>query len=137
MSLYLGLMSAIVSYLLGSLSFARIVTYIWTSGKDITVHEIPVDGTDENYKVFVHVVDGRGQLIAQHDGDPVGGFTPTTRWRQGEVIVDPHYVDLADCSRTSPCRLKAGMYLPSPIRNLPVRPASPDGRIDLGPANPE
>jgi len=52
MMLYLGILSATVSYLLGSISFARIITHIWTSEKDITDHEIPVDGTNESYKVI-------------------------------------------------------------------------------------
>ena len=52
MDFYLEIISAVVAYLLGSISFARIVTYISTSGKDITEHEIPVDGTDESYKVL-------------------------------------------------------------------------------------
>ena len=47
----LAILSAVVSYLLGSLSFARVVTYWWASGKDVSQHEIAVDGTDETYKV--------------------------------------------------------------------------------------
>ena len=52
MNLSLLFLSAIVAYLLGSISFARVVTYLWTSGKQHVIdHEIPVDGTDERYKV--------------------------------------------------------------------------------------
>lgn len=49
----LAILSAIISYLLGSISFARVITYLWTSGKqNVTDLEIPVDGTDERYKVL-------------------------------------------------------------------------------------
>jgi glycerol-3-phosphate acyltransferase PlsY len=52
MSSYIAILSAIVSYLLGSISFARVVTHFWTAGKqNVTEHEIPIDGTDERYKV--------------------------------------------------------------------------------------
>jgi len=52
MSIYPALLSAIVSYLLGSISFARVVTYVWTSGKkNVVDHEIPIDGTNEHYNV--------------------------------------------------------------------------------------
>ena len=52
MNFYFSILSAIVSYLLGSISFARVVTYLWSSGKqDVADHEIPIDGTDERYKV--------------------------------------------------------------------------------------
>ena len=44
------------------------------------------------YKVFVHVVDASGAIVAQQDGEPGGGFTPTTRWLPGEIVVDTHEV---------------------------------------------
>jgi glycerol-3-phosphate acyltransferase PlsY len=43
--------SLLVSYLLGSISFARLVVKIW-AGKDVTQFEVPVDGTDEKYKAI-------------------------------------------------------------------------------------
>jgi glycerol-3-phosphate acyltransferase PlsY len=51
-SIGLALLSASIAYLLGSISFARLVTQWWTSGKDITKHKISVDGTDESYKIL-------------------------------------------------------------------------------------
>lgn len=41
----------IISYLIASLSFARIITKVWT-GKDVTQFEIPVEGESETYKVI-------------------------------------------------------------------------------------
>lgn len=46
---FIVFLSLLISYLLGSISFARLVTRIWT-GKDVTEFEISVDGTDERYK---------------------------------------------------------------------------------------
>jgi len=64
----------------------------------------------KNYKVFVHLADEEGMVRAQHDGDPVYGFTPTTRWMPGELIVDRH--DLVLPADLSPGRymLLAGLY---------------------------
>lgn len=42
---------AVCSYLLGSVSFARLVTRFW-SGRDVTQFEIPVANTEERYKVL-------------------------------------------------------------------------------------
>jgi glycerol-3-phosphate acyltransferase PlsY len=47
----LVLLTAIIGYLIGSVSFARLVTR-WWSGKDVTQFEIPVEGTNERYKVI-------------------------------------------------------------------------------------
>ena len=41
----------VISYLIGSISFARIVTKIW-SGKNVTDFEIPVEGAEDHYKVI-------------------------------------------------------------------------------------
>ena len=64
----LAILSAIVSYLLGSISFARVVTYLWTSGKDISEHEIPVDGTTESYKVVSIGANSAASLLGRKAG---------------------------------------------------------------------
>jgi acyl phosphate:glycerol-3-phosphate acyltransferase len=52
MSAVIVILIVLVSYLIGSVSFARIVTKRWAPGKDVTQFEIPVDGTEERYKVL-------------------------------------------------------------------------------------
>jgi len=44
-------------------------------------------GTD--YSVFVHLVRD-GQIVAQDDGFPGGGYLPTTWWQPGDEILDVH-----------------------------------------------
>jgi hypothetical protein len=98
------------------------VTLYWFALRDI--------GTD--FKVFVHLLDQGGQVVSQHDGDPVGGFTPTTRWRSGELIADRHRLPLPASLPDGNYALKAGMYQFQPLRNLLIEPATSDGRIYLG-----
>ena len=43
--------SLAISYLLGSISFARVIVKLWT-GKDVTEFEVTVDGTDDKYKAI-------------------------------------------------------------------------------------
>lgn len=47
-----------------------------------------------NYTGFVHVVDGGGQLVAQHDSPPLNGFFPTGRWHPGWPVADEVAFDL-------------------------------------------
>ncbi len=47
-----------------------------------------------DYTAFVHVVDGGGQLVAQHDSPPLNGFFPTGRWRPGWPVADEIAFDL-------------------------------------------
>ena len=49
MNLFTAILSLVVSYLLGSVSFARLVVKSWT-GKDVAEFEVAVDGTDDKYK---------------------------------------------------------------------------------------
>lgn len=85
-----------------------------------------------NDKSFVHLVDAAGQVVAQHDGDPGGGFTPTSRWQPGEFLRDRHYLELPMTLPPGRYRLKAGLYRFESVQNLLTHPATPDGRVDVG-----
>jgi len=52
MSLGIAVLDTVLVYLIGSISFARLVTRFWAPGKDITNFEIPVEGTEDRYKVL-------------------------------------------------------------------------------------
>jgi hypothetical protein len=99
---------------------------------DVTLYWLALRDSSTDFKVFVHMLGGDGQLLGQHDGDPVGGFTPTTRWRSGELIADRHRLPLPPGLPAGSYALEAGMYQFQPMRNLQVKPESPDGRIHLG-----
>ncbi len=91
---------------------------------------------DTGYKVFVHVIDDTGQLVAQHDGDPVGGQRPTTTWRDGDRILDTHTVTWSAQVQGSHVRIMVGMYDPQTMERLPSYDADgtrlADDRLELG-----
>ena len=99
---------------------------------EVTLYWLALRETSENYKAFVHLLGTDGGVIGQHDGDPVGGFTPTTRWRPGELIVDRHVITLPGDLPPGEYGLRAGMYQADPLRNLTVDPPAADNRIDVG-----
>ncbi|HEX2171983.1 MAG TPA: hypothetical protein VHL09_06010 [Dehalococcoidia bacterium] len=53
-----------------------------------------------DYTLLVHLLDGQGRLVAQHDAQPLQGALPTTAWLPGEAVTDP--VDLALPSTLDP-----------------------------------
>jgi mannosyltransferase len=55
-----------------------------------------------DYSVSAFLLDGAGQLVAQHDGFPFDNRRPTTGWSMGEVVYDPHPL--------TPTTLPAGDY---------------------------
>jgi hypothetical protein len=46
----------------------------------------------ERYKVFVHLVNEGGQIVAQVDREPGADLLPTTIWQPGQTIVDRYGV---------------------------------------------
>jgi hypothetical protein len=44
-----------------------------------------------NYSWFIHVIDGSGNVVAQQDRAPVGGYAPTSSWIPGEKVTDRLY----------------------------------------------
>jgi hypothetical protein len=56
--------------------------------------------------VFVHVLDGAGKLVAQHDGEPHDGDYPTGIWDPGERVPDSHPI----APPPGRYRVIAGMY---------------------------
>ncbi|MCS6845338.1 MAG: hypothetical protein NZ528_13605 [Caldilineales bacterium] len=99
---------------------------------EVTLYWLALRETSQNYKAFVHLLGPDGAVIAQHDGDPVGGFTPTTRWRPGEIVVDRHYVPLPASLPPGDYGLRAGLYQFEPLRNLTTDPPTSDQRVDIG-----
>ncbi len=92
-----------------------------------------------DYKVFVHVVDEQGRVVAQRDVFPGDNRYPTRIWEQDEKVVDTHLLPLKDLP-SGRYRVVVGMYdletgdrLPAVDtqgRSLPDR-AIPVGNIDV------
>jgi hypothetical protein len=91
-------------------------------GQDIhlAVYWEALSRMQEDYTVFIHVVDAEGQPVAQHDGQPLTGFYPTSFWKQGEVVRDEYVVRLDPGVPGGEYELVAGMYLLSTGDRLTV-----------------
>ncbi len=78
---------------------------------------------DEDYSVFVHMLDANGQLVGQMDGQPLQGDYPTTWWSPGDVIVDKRS---APAVAPGEYRLLVGWYRLSNGSRLPLADGSGD-----------
>jgi 4-amino-4-deoxy-L-arabinose transferase-like glycosyltransferase len=58
---------------------------------------------DQDYTVFVHLLDQSGEILAQTDGQPLAGRYPTSLWRTGDTVQDVHLI-------TIPANLPVGAY---------------------------
>ena len=103
-------------------------------GLDVTLYWFALRENAQNHKVFLHLLGPDGQVVAQSDSDPVGGYTPTSRWKPGELIPDTHRLRLpsdlprerTNCARacTSSAPAKHPPSATCPLRLSPKTVAS-------------
>ncbi|MBU0704219.1 MAG: glycosyltransferase family 39 protein [Chloroflexi bacterium] len=80
---------------------------------------------DEEYTVFVHLLDEDGALLGQADGPPLNGDYPTSYWSPGELLADTHIAPPG-----SGVYLLVGLYRPTDGARLPVRAATGERVLD-------
>jgi hypothetical protein len=66
---------------------------------------------DEDYTVFVHILDDDDHIWGQEDLQPARGTRPTSHWAEGEVVSDPHIVWTDPQAPLGLYRLEVGVYL--------------------------
>ncbi len=72
-----------------------------------------------NYKIFAHLVDAEGRLIAQIDTQPQQGKRPTSTWLPGELIED-RYAFTLPADSPPPAQVWLGFYNEDTLKRLPV-----------------
>jgi hypothetical protein len=95
----------------------------------VTLYWEAVTPFERNFQSFVHVYDG--VRWAQHDGAPACAKRPTSGWAPGEIVADPHIVELPPEIPAGTFPLYAGMYDLLTVERLPV-PTHPDNWVLLG-----
>lgn len=87
----------------------------------------PVAG---RYTAFVHLLDPAGQLVAQSDRPPLGGFYPTDAWLAGFPVADSYALTLPADLAPGTYRAVAGLYDPTTGQRLPL--ADGGDAVELG-----
>jgi hypothetical protein len=75
---------------------------------------------DEDYTVFVHLVDTDGHIWGQQDNEPEGGFYRTSFWDVGEVVKDEYEFTVDDSAPEGEYTVEIGMYVLETGQRLPV-----------------
>ena len=86
------------------------ITFLWQA----------IAPPDRDLSVFVHVVDADGNTVAQSDRAPGCGQSPTRAWKPGEIVFDPHAIDLPADLPAGVYTVRAGLYDPADGTRLPV-----------------
>lgn len=73
-----------------------------------------------SYKVFIHLLNAQGEIVAQQDRQPVAGTRPTTGWLASEILTDSYQLTLPEGLPTGTYTLKTGLYDPQTGQRLPL-----------------
>ena len=65
---------------------------------------------NNSFKVFVHVLNAQGEVVAQHDGLPVLWRYGTDEWKPGEPVIDFHQVPIDANVPPGDYTLQVGLY---------------------------
>lgn len=76
----------------------------------VRLHWRPLGSLARNYTTFVHLVSPAGELVAQHDKQPLDGFYPTTRWQTTQPFADDFELTPATTLPPGTYSLYAGFY---------------------------
>jgi mannosyltransferase len=86
----------------------------------LTLHWRAEQSPSARYKVFVHLLNAGGQVVAQRDGEPVADTRITTTWKPGEEI-DDNYGILVDAGTPAGAyQVEIGMYRADDGVRLPI-----------------
>lgn len=88
---------------------------------DLTLYWKSVEPVDGNWKVFVHLVDQAGVIVAQNDSFPGQGLRWTDTWQPGEYVVDQHRILLPEALSSGDYAVLVGMYDPELGVRVPIR----------------
>ena len=86
------------------------VRLYWTARRPLT----------EDYIVFVHLLDGKGERVTSYDSVPRGRTSPTSTWLPGDVVPDALYLPIAPDIPVGTYQLWVGIYTWPDMVRLPV-----------------
>lgn len=75
--------------------------------------------TGADYTIFVHLLDGSGNVISQKDAPPLDGAYPTSMWEKNEIVKTEYNFALAS-GTLFPAAIEIGMYSQPELRRLPI-----------------
>lgn len=101
---------------------------IVNGGIFVTLEWKAQDTLTSDYSWFVHLIDADGNILAQQDRAPQGGYMPTSAWQDGQRVADYLYFALDEAAIDRAVSVRVGWVDPQTGSRLL---ASSDGFIVL------
>jgi hypothetical protein len=84
----------------------------------LTLYWQATEAVEEDYSIFIHLLDPEGKLLGQLDGVPYGGFYPLPNWLPGQTITDVRPLPAIDLAQLD--SIAIGIYDPATGDRLPA-----------------
>jgi 4-amino-4-deoxy-L-arabinose transferase-like glycosyltransferase len=98
----------------------------------LTLQWMPRAPIEEDYSLFVHVLDSQGNRVGQIDVPPGGPRAPTSGWKLNGYVTWIHPVPVPADLPTGTYWLSLGVYHPDNFARLPVQGPAQAGAPDDG-----
>lgn len=82
--------------------------------------QAPPQTRAERYKVFIHLLDGKGNIVGQRDAEPGGGGHPTNTWEAGSRFSDNYGIPIPPGVPPVPLQVVIGLYNSADGRRLKI-----------------
>jgi 4-amino-4-deoxy-L-arabinose transferase-like glycosyltransferase len=88
---------------------------------EVTLYWRAIAGAEQDYAVFVHLLDEHDLVVAQKDTHPGLGRFPASRWQVGDTFADTYRLQVPETAYApSAGPLEVGFYLPESGQRLPT-----------------
>lgn len=87
---------------------------------------------DENYVIFFHLLNEKGETVAQRDTAPRYGQFNTTQWTPNALFDDDQSLEVPATLAPGRYRIEIGIYRPTDGKRLVVTQAAPGQRVTPG-----
>jgi len=95
----------------------------------LSLHWQAINQTETNYKVFAHLIDAHGNLIAQADSEPGQGKFPTQYWLSGDLIDDTITIPIPANADLTQAKVLLGLYDGQTQARLPATNTTDQSRF--------
>jgi mannosyltransferase len=100
---------------------------------EVALYWQALEPLEQRYKIFLHLLDQHGRLLAQRDSEPGGGLKLTTLWQPGETVADHHGVLIPADAPHGRYSLLLGLYdIFDPAARLPLTAEGSGDAFNLG-----
>jgi hypothetical protein len=103
---------------------------------NLTLFWLGLGGTEVAYKIFTHLINEQGEIVAQHDAEPCSWGCPTTGWVSQGIMLDEHAIAIGPEAQPGQYALVVGMYDEATGKRVPAYNEQgdllPEGAIVLG-----